>query len=85
MKYWFFAYMILAGWFFFWFVPRVNDGRIEKVVDKAQHVYHYKIKRGYHWKYLPSMWYEEFCDQFKPAITFHKYKIKKFITSKRSK
>lgn len=36
MKYFFFLYMGIIVWFFFWVVPRVNDGRIEQDFDKVQ-------------------------------------------------
>jgi hypothetical protein len=36
MKYLFFAYMALVFWFFFWIVPRVNDGRIAIIYDQVR-------------------------------------------------
>ena len=27
-------YLSLLAWFFFWLSPRVNDGRIEKMIEK---------------------------------------------------
>ena len=36
MKFFFFSYMALLGWFFFWLRPRVNDGRIEDIVNNIQ-------------------------------------------------
>jgi len=36
MKIAFFSYTALVFWFFFWLVPRVNDGRLEEIIQKFE-------------------------------------------------
>lgn len=45
MKYCFFLYIGLLLWFFFWFRPRVNDGRIEHIMEEIHVWYNYRKYR----------------------------------------
>lgn len=85
MKYLFYLYMAIIVWFFFWLRPRVNDGRIEQILDKVQFWYTYKLKRGYHWRYLPSTWIERFRDEFYPWYNLRKYQFKKHMKTRKTK
>jgi hypothetical protein len=34
MKFFFYLYVALLFWFFFWLRPRVEDGRLELIIEK---------------------------------------------------
>lgn len=36
MKFVFLAYMSVLAWFFFWLRPRVEDGRINQIIEKYE-------------------------------------------------